>query len=161
MEKRVGDSEKPLTIEEVKAELSLHFERLNLSSNQSNENVVLEEHVLFSGQSKRKCHNCSQIGHNAAQCKKKHFNHVGNNRNMTEGNYCTCCPRTGHVKKNCFKLKKTELQNNSNNGGSNDNSSRGQQFLNKQDMAFVTTSENETLTNEIWICVLWCVRTLL
>ena len=56
------------------------------------------------------------------------------------------------MKKNCFKLKKTELQNNSNNGGSNDNSSRGQQFLNKQDMAFVTTSENETLTNEIWIC---------
>jgi hypothetical protein len=55
------------------------------------------------------------------------------------------------VKKNCFKLKKKELQNNNINRGSNDNSSRDQQFLNTQDMAFVTTSENETLTNEIWI----------
>jgi gag-polypeptide of LTR copia-type len=31
MEKSVGDSEKPLTIEEIKAELSLCFERLNVS----------------------------------------------------------------------------------------------------------------------------------
>jgi hypothetical protein len=44
------------------------------------------------------------------------------------------------------------LQNNNINRGSNDNSSRDQQFLNTQDMAFVTTSDNETLTNEIWIC---------
>jgi hypothetical protein len=55
MEKRVGDSEKPLSIEEIKAELGLWFERLNVSSNQSNENVVLEEHALFSGQYKEKC----------------------------------------------------------------------------------------------------------
>jgi hypothetical protein len=81
-----------------------------------------------------------------------HFNHVGNNGNMTEGNYCNYCCRTGHVKKNCLKLNKKELQNNNNDRGSNDNSSRDQQFLNTQDVAFVTTSENETLTNEIWIC---------
>jgi hypothetical protein len=54
------------------------------------------------------------------------------------------------VKKNCFKLKKKELQNNNVNRGSNDNSSRDQQFLNTG-MAFVTTSKNETLTHEIWI----------
>jgi hypothetical protein len=56
------------------------------------------------------------------------------------------------VKKNCFKLKKKELQNNNNNRGSNDNCSRDQKFFNTQDMDFVTTSENETLTNEIWSC---------
>jgi hypothetical protein len=55
------------------------------------------------------------------------------------------------VKKNCFKLKKKELQNNNKNRGSNDNSSRDQQFLNTQDMAYVTTSENNNLNNEIWI----------
>jgi hypothetical protein len=152
MEKRVGDSEKPLSIEEIKAELRFCFERLNVNSNQSNENVVLEEHALFSGQYKGKCHNYGQVGHKAAQCKKKHFNNVGNNGNMTEGNYCTYCCRTGHVKKKCFILKKKGLQNINNNRGSNDNSSRDQQSLNTQDMAFVTTSENETLTNEIWIC---------
>jgi gag-polypeptide of LTR copia-type len=37
MEKRVGDSEKYLSIEEIKAEMNLHLERLNVSSNQSNE----------------------------------------------------------------------------------------------------------------------------
>jgi hypothetical protein len=46
MEKRVGDPEKS----EIKAELGLRFERLNVSSNQGNENAVLEEHALFSGQ---------------------------------------------------------------------------------------------------------------
>ncbi len=51
--------------------MGLCFERLNASSNQSNENVVMEEHALFSGQYKGKCRNCGQIGHKAAQCKKK------------------------------------------------------------------------------------------
>jgi hypothetical protein len=142
----------PLSIKEIKAELGLCFERLGVISNQSNENVVLEEHALFSGQYKGKCCNCGQIGHKAAHCKKKQFNHVGNNGNMTEGNCCKYCRRTGHVKKNCFKLKKKELQNNNINRGSNENSNRDQQFLNTQEMAFVTTSKNETSTNEIWIC---------
>jgi hypothetical protein len=31
MEKRVGDMDRPLSIEEIKDELSLHFERLNVS----------------------------------------------------------------------------------------------------------------------------------
>jgi Zinc knuckle len=66
-------SEKPISIEEIKAELSLHFERLNVSSNQSNENVVLEEHALFSGQYIGKCRNCGQIDHKAVQCKKNIF----------------------------------------------------------------------------------------
>jgi hypothetical protein len=71
---------------------------------------------------------------------KEAFNHVGNNENMTKGNYCTYCCRTGHVKKNYFKLKKKESQNN-NNRGTNDNSSQDRQFSNAQDVAFVTTLE--------------------
>jgi hypothetical protein len=55
MEKRIVDLKKPLSMEEIKAELSLCFERLNVSSNQSNENVVL------SGQYKGKCCNCGQL----------------------------------------------------------------------------------------------------
>jgi hypothetical protein len=70
MEKRVGHSEKPLSIEEIKAELGLCFERLNVSSNQSNENFVLEEHALFSGQYKGKYCNCGQIGHNLRNAKR-------------------------------------------------------------------------------------------
>jgi hypothetical protein len=49
MEKRVGDTEKPLTIEEIKAELILCFERLDMYSNGNKEGGVLEEYVLFTG----------------------------------------------------------------------------------------------------------------
>ena len=58
MEKRVGDGENPLTVEEIKTELSLGFERLNMNSNGNEEGETLEEHALFSGQFKEKCQNC-------------------------------------------------------------------------------------------------------
>jgi hypothetical protein len=45
VEKRVGDAEKPLTVEEIKAELSLQFERLNMNANGNKEGEVLEEHA--------------------------------------------------------------------------------------------------------------------
>jgi gag-polypeptide of LTR copia-type len=60
MERRDGDIEKPLTVEEIREEESLRFERLNVSKA---EEEVLEEHVLFGGQFKRKCQNCGQFGH--------------------------------------------------------------------------------------------------
>jgi len=83
METRVGDAEKPLTVEEIKAELSLHFERINMNTNGNKEGEVLEEHALFAGQFKGKCRNCGQISHKAFQCKKKQVNNVGINGNTT------------------------------------------------------------------------------
>jgi hypothetical protein len=50
MERRVGDSDRPLTVEEIRGELSLCFERLNSNSNNYSEVEILEEHALFSGQ---------------------------------------------------------------------------------------------------------------
>ena len=49
MERRVGDAERPLTVEEIRGELSLHFERLNSKSMNHGEGQVLEEKSLFSG----------------------------------------------------------------------------------------------------------------
>jgi gag-polypeptide of LTR copia-type len=65
MEKRVGDMDRLLSIAEIKSELSLHFERLNVSSKDSNESIDMKEHVLFSGQFKGK------IGHNFKACRKQ------------------------------------------------------------------------------------------
>jgi hypothetical protein len=64
MERRVGDVERTLTVEEIRGELSLHFERLNISKA---EGEVLEEHALFGGQFKGKCRNGGQVGHKLFQ----------------------------------------------------------------------------------------------
>jgi hypothetical protein len=44
LEKRIRDKDKPLNLEEIRAELSLHFERLNMKSTKNEENEELEEH---------------------------------------------------------------------------------------------------------------------
>jgi hypothetical protein len=49
MEKIIAEKEKPLTVEENRAELSLHFERWNMSSTKNGDVEELEEHVLFTG----------------------------------------------------------------------------------------------------------------
>jgi hypothetical protein len=69
MERRVGDVEKPLTIEEIRGELSLRFERMNMKSSSNKEVEAFEENAFFSGQFKGKCRNCGQIGHKSFQCK--------------------------------------------------------------------------------------------
>jgi hypothetical protein len=69
MEKRIGDKDKPLTVEEIRAELSLCFGRLNMKSTKNEDNEELEEHALFSSQLKGKCRNCRQIGHKSFQCR--------------------------------------------------------------------------------------------
>jgi hypothetical protein len=43
MERRVGDDEKPLTIEEIRGELSLRYERMNMKSSNNKEVEGLEE----------------------------------------------------------------------------------------------------------------------
>jgi hypothetical protein len=50
MERRVGDDEKPLTIEEIRGELSLRFERMNMKSSSNKEIEDFEENPYFSGQ---------------------------------------------------------------------------------------------------------------
>jgi Zinc knuckle len=43
--------------------------------------MLFWKHALFSGQYTGACRNCGQNGHNAAQCKTKHVNHVGKSGN--------------------------------------------------------------------------------
>ena len=151
MERRVGDKEKPLTVEEIRAELSLRFERLNMGSTNNDDKDVMEDQALFSGQFKGKCRNCGQIGHKSYQCKNRGNNNGGNNGNSNATIYCTYCRKTGHLKKNCFKLKKKENQND-NNHASKFTGNRDRQNFDSTDVAFMATSENEDLTSDIWIC---------
>jgi hypothetical protein len=43
MERRVGNPDKPLTVEEVRGELNLRFERLNIKTSRNQEGEVFEE----------------------------------------------------------------------------------------------------------------------
>jgi hypothetical protein len=63
LEKRIGDKDKSLTVKEVRAELSLNFERLNMKSTKNEESEILEEHDLFSSQFIDKCRNYGKIGY--------------------------------------------------------------------------------------------------
>jgi hypothetical protein len=63
LEKRIGDKDKPLIVEEIRAVLTLRFERLKMKSRKNQENEELKEHGLFTGQLKDKCRNCGRIGH--------------------------------------------------------------------------------------------------
>ena len=47
LEKKIGDKERPLTVDEIRAELSLRFERLTMKSTRNEEGDVVEEHPLL------------------------------------------------------------------------------------------------------------------
>ena len=149
MERRVGDINQPLTVEEIKGELNLRFERLNARSGNSGDGEILEEQALFSGQFKGKCRSCGLIGHKAFQCKNRAINNGGNNGNSNGGIFCSYCRKTGHDKRNCHKLKKKEARNNN---PSNNNGNVNRQNYESQDVVFTATSKNETLSDDIWIC---------
>jgi hypothetical protein len=91
LEKRFGDKDEPLTVEEIRAELSLRFERLNMKYTKNEENEELEDHALCSGQFKGKCRNCRQIGQKPFPCKNRASHNGGNNGNKTGENYCFYC----------------------------------------------------------------------
>jgi hypothetical protein len=81
MEKRIGDKEKSLTVEEIRAELSLCLERLSMKSTRNNNGEELEVQAPFGGQFKGKCRNCGQIGHESFQCKIPSYHYGGNHSN--------------------------------------------------------------------------------
>ena len=66
MEKRINGTLNPLTVDEIRDDLNLRFERLNMKSSED-ENVQYV--ALFGGQFKGKCRNCGMIGHKAQNCK--------------------------------------------------------------------------------------------
>jgi hypothetical protein len=139
MERRVGDADKPLTVEEVRGELNLRFERLNMKTSRNEEGEVLEEKALFSGQFKGKCRNRGQIGHKLFQYKNRSSYNGGDNGNGTGTNFCS------HFR----KLKKKEVQNSH---ASNFNGNADRRNYESQDVVFTVTSQNKILTDDTWIC---------
>jgi gag-polypeptide of LTR copia-type len=155
LERRIGDEKDPLTVSEIRSELSLWFERLNNHSNNGN-GKASDEMAFFGGQFKGKCINCGKIGHKSFQCKNQGIQNGGSNGGNASGSiYCTYCRKHGHVKQNCLKLKRKDsrLNNTNNNSSSNgNNTNRDRQNFESQDMVFAATSDAEEFDDNIWIC---------
>jgi hypothetical protein len=71
LEKRIGNKENPLTIDELNEDLSIRYERLLMKTETSKINKLGEEKALVATQFKGKCRNCDKIGHKVVQCKSK------------------------------------------------------------------------------------------
>ena len=84
MEKRLNDKVNPLTIDEIRDDLNLRFERLNEKSNEDNENVDNQDVAFFGGQFKGKCRNCGVIGHKASNFVKMAGRTADINKNFKE-----------------------------------------------------------------------------
>ena len=88
MEKRLNDKANPLTVDEIRDDLNLRFERLNEKTN-NNESEDNQDVAFFGGQFKGKCRNCGVIGHKARDCKSKlcqNGGQNGGNQNNFQGN---------------------------------------------------------------------------
>jgi hypothetical protein len=67
MEKHIGDKLNPLSIDELKEDLTQRYERLSLNSESTRNEDFGEEKALFTTQFKGKCRNCCKLGHKSAQ----------------------------------------------------------------------------------------------
>jgi hypothetical protein len=63
LEKRIGRKENPLTIDELKEELRLRYERLFMKTETAKINDLGEEKALVLTQFKSKCRDCGKIGY--------------------------------------------------------------------------------------------------
>jgi hypothetical protein len=96
LEKRIGSKKNPLTIDELKEELSLRYERLLMKTETAKITDLGEEKALMVTQFKGKCRNRGKIGLEAAQYKSKQ---------MREERYeviCNYCKKPRHIKSNFF-----------------------------------------------------------
>ena len=72
LEDRIGSSTNGLEIEDLRDELSLRYERMNVRDESSDEDDDGEEKALFGGgQFKGRCNSCGKYGHKATDCRSR------------------------------------------------------------------------------------------
>jgi hypothetical protein len=160
MEKRINDKINPLTVDKIRADLNLRFERLNEKKDDT-DNEDNQDVAFFGGQFKGKCRNCGMMGHKLISCKNKirqngfqngsqtnsqsGGQNRGNQVNLRNGAYCTYCRRPGHYRSNCMKLKK----NYNRNSGTSTHDNQERQVLNSKDVAFTSFETKNNLSSDV------------
>jgi hypothetical protein len=116
LERRIDDEFNPLSIEDLREEFNLHYERLNIQKRDENhKDWQDQDHALYAGgQFKGKCRLCGKTGHKAVDCrlrnadeKNKYNNNESgnkdNNRGKTFTGTCNYCGKVGHKYAECRK----------------------------------------------------------
>ena len=114
LEDRLGDDIDPLTIEEIRTELNLKFQRMNLNRVVDDDEDE-EETALFAGNFKGTCYKCGKIGHKKIDCQEYQENDLSGTRrnfNNWSNEKCAHCGKMGHISDKCwFKYGRTENAN--------------------------------------------------
>ena len=146
LEKRIGNKDNPLEVDELREELNLRFERLSTQNESNNESKANEEQALFTTQFKGKCRNCGVLGHKSIHCKARRNHNDRQNDGNPQPPYCVYCRKSGHVKANCFILNKRNEAN-----GNGNNNVRNGVAGTTADVVFNSVSENSEFSKNIWI----------
>ena len=112
LEDRLNDDIDPLTIEEIRTELNLRYQRMNLKKIVDDDEEE-EETALFAGVFKGTCHGCGKQGHKRPDCpenpKNRKFNGRRDFKNRTNKK-CAHCGKM-HKGKCWFKFGRPESAN--------------------------------------------------
>ena len=132
VEDRLGATSNPLTIEELRDELSRRYERMRMKNRSSrndsdSESEGNDEIGMFAGGFKGKCHNCGKQGHRSRDCKEKQGKKSGqkdkkegyqsrkgsgDSRNKRFEGTCWYCKKGGHKAQACRKRLAEEGKSN-------------------------------------------------
>jgi hypothetical protein len=128
LEKLINDKNDPLTIEQMREDLSLKHERLYGTDDAGEfESDDDGEHALYAGAGrwKGKCNKCGKQGHKAVDCRSNSSSNKGRTNNGGGGNggkrfdgTCHYCQKTGHRASDYFKKKRDQ-------GGEQANTAKG------------------------------------
>jgi hypothetical protein len=122
MEKRIGSTIDPLSVEDLRADINSQFERLHMSEDENNS--TSEGNALNAFQFKGRCHNCGKYGHKGANRQNKtsngsNGNHKGGAKtNGKSGGFkgiCDHCKKYGHKVVDCYTKKKEQGREQANN----------------------------------------------
>jgi gag-polypeptide of LTR copia-type len=139
MEKGIGNKENQLSIDALKEDLNLRYERLSSKSESTRNDDYGQEKALFVTQFKGKCRNCGKLGQKSAQCKSKAVQEY-------KEIICNYCKKSGHLKTQCFKL----LRKNQNQAEGNQGGTRGIAGF-AADVVLTTMTANDGIDSKIWI----------
>ena len=146
LEKLIDNKNDPLTIEQMREDLSLKHERLYGTEDTGEfESDDDGEHALYAGPGrwKGKCNKCGKQGHKAVDCrsngnganKSKTGNKSGGGGKKFDGK-CHYCQRTGHRASDCFKKKRDQ-------GGEQANAAKDSDKDEVADVVLTTLDEDE------------------